>query len=183
MDSEQSHSAANTCQDKIRPPAPQSIPSVQGHAAVLQFRDVPEAGLQKDRAVTTRFMADIPIIDGSPAAFMKALNYSLVSVYYTDGHRLTYKNIALHLYRVRVPLIRLSMDEISQKNRRVKRSDMKLLDESGAFVLEARVRVQDGSKVETMARGTAELLDLRETLKGVVGLEMVERLALDTRVR
>ena len=65
----------------------------------------------------------------------------------------------------------------------MKRTDLKLLDDSGAFLLEASVRVQDGSKVETMARGTAELLALRERLRGVVGLEMVERLALDTRVR
>lgn len=60
---------------------------------------------------------------------------------------------------------------------------MRVLDASGAYILQASVRVQDGSKVETVQRGVSELLGLRETLRGVVELEMVERLALDTRVR
>ena len=34
-----------------------------------------------------------------------------------------------------------------------------------------------------MSKGVNELLSLKETLKGVVELEMGERLALDTRVR
>ena len=45
------------------------------------------------------------------------------------------------------------------------------------------MRVQDGSKVETMTKGSLELLSLKETLKGVVELDMGDRLALDTRVR
>ena len=113
---------------------------------------------------------------------MKALDYSPVTVYYTDGHRLTYNNIALHLYRVFVPAslppADLLISEID-----IKEGDLKPLDKSGGFLLQASVRVQDGSKVETMTRGATELLALRETLKGVIGLEMVERLALDTRVR
>jgi len=45
------------------------------------------------------------------------------------------------------------------------------------------VRVQDGSKVETMSKGVNELLGLKETLKACVELEMGDRLALDTRMR
>lgn len=45
------------------------------------------------------------------------------------------------------------------------------------------MRVQDGSKVETMTKGVIELLSLKETLKGVVEMEMGDRLALDTRAR
>jgi len=65
----------------------------------------------------------------------------------------------------------------------VKKADLRLLDESGGYLMQASVRVQDGSKVETMQRGANELLGLRETLRGVVELEVVERLSLDTRVR
>ena len=148
---------------------------------VLQFRDLPEPTRQKDRAVTTRLIADIPITSGSPPAFMKALEYTPVSVYYTDGYRFTYNNIALHLYLVFVPTSLPPSDVATESD--VKKADLRLLDESGGFVLQASVRVQDGSKVETMIRGATELLTLRDTLKGVVGLEMVERLALDTRVR
>lgn len=44
---------------------------------VLQFRDLPEVARQ--RAVTSRFIADIPITSGDPMEFMKALDYSYVS--------------------------------------------------------------------------------------------------------
>lgn len=44
---------------------------------VLQFRDLPEVARQ--RAVTSRFIADISITSGDPMEFMKALDYSYVS--------------------------------------------------------------------------------------------------------
>ena len=59
----------------------------------------------------------------------------------------------------------------------------RLLDPSGAYVLQVSVRVQDGSKVELVNRGMTELLNLKETLKGIVELEVGDRLAMDTRVR
>lgn len=45
---------------------------------VLQFRDLPE--VVRQRAVTSRLVADIPITSGDPMEFMKALDYSYVSV-------------------------------------------------------------------------------------------------------
>ncbi len=65
----------------------------------------------------------------------------------------------------------------------IENSESRLLDPSGTFILQAAVRVHDGSKVETMTKGVNELLNLKETLKGVVDMEMGDRLALDTRVR
>ena len=58
-----------------------------------------------------------------------------------------------------------------------------LLDPSGAYIVQAAMRVQDGSKVETMTKGVNELLSLKEMLNGVVEMVMGDRLALDTRVR
>lgn len=65
----------------------------------------------------------------------------------------------------------------------IENSESRLLDPSETYILQAAVRVQDGSKVETMTKGVNELLNLKETLKGVVDMEMGDRLALDTRVR
>lgn len=59
----------------------------------------------------------------------------------------------------------------------------RLLDPSGAYVLQAALRVSDGTKPELMARGITELLALKEMLKGVVEMAVAERLSLDTRVR
>lgn len=45
---------------------------------VLQFRDLPEVARQ--RGVTSRLVADVPVTSGDPMEFMKALNYSYVSL-------------------------------------------------------------------------------------------------------
>ena len=45
---------------------------------ILQFRDLPE--VVRQRAVTIRLMADIPITSGDPMEFMKALDYSYESL-------------------------------------------------------------------------------------------------------
>ena len=65
-------------------------------------------------------------------------------------------------------------------------SDMskeRLLDPSGAYLVQACIRVQDGSKVEIVNRGMTELLNLKETLRGVVDLDIGDRLAMDSRAR
>jgi len=43
--------------------------------------------------------------------------------------------------------------------------------------------VQDGNKPETMKVATDQLARFREEMKGVVDMEMGDRLALDTRLR
>ncbi len=62
-------------------------------------------------------------------------------------------------------------------------SSWSLLDPSGAYLLQASVRVQDGGKPESMTLAVNELLAIRETLKGLVELEPGDRLAMDTRVK
>ncbi len=62
-------------------------------------------------------------------------------------------------------------------------SPPKPLDPSGTYMLQASVRVQDGSRPDIMSKGIQELLALKEALRGCVELDVGERLALDTRVR
>ena len=101
-----------------------------------------------------------------------------VSSYTISGHRFTHHSISLLLYRISLPASVEKNDSTSDGLPRPR-----LLDPSGTYILQASVRVQDGSKVETMTKGVNELLGLKETLKGVVELEIGDRLALDTRVR
>ena len=144
----------------------------------LQFRDLPEVARQ--RPVTSRFMADIPITSGDPMQFMTALDYSHISSYLLSGHRFTHLSTSLLLFRLLVPSKPPSQHQDATN---INVSQARLLDPSGTYILQAAVRVQDGSKVETMTKGMNELLSLKETLKGVVEMEVGERLALDTRVR
>ena len=59
----------------------------------------------------------------------------------------------------------------------------RLLDESGAYVMEASVKVRDGQDLKTMSKGVEALVGFRDVLWGCVDLEIGERLSLDTRVR
>ena len=113
---------------------------------------------------------------------MKALDYSHVSKYFVEGERLTQNSTSLLLYRVLVPIAN-SQNPGQPGRGPFRRNEIRLLDPSGNYIFQATVRVQDGSKVEIMTKGVNELMSLKETLKGVLELEMAERLALDTRVR
>ena len=61
--------------------------------------------------------------------------------------------------------------------------ELQPLDTSGGYLLQVSARVSDGSKPELMDKAFAELAGFRDLLRGVVALQPVERLALDTRVR
>lgn len=171
------------------------------HTWTLQFRDLPEVVQPGRRQVTSRLMADVQISSGDPIEFMEALDYTYVTPRYaqyshslTDydlpqshiatyllaGHRFTHLSTSILLYRLFLPANPFK-DVSNGPSREI--SKARLLDPSGTYILQAAVRVQDGSKVETMTKGSLELLSLKETLKGVVELDMGDRLALDTRVR
>lgn len=107
-------------------------------------------------------------------------SYSYTALYLLSGHRYTHLSTSLLLYRLRIPTAPTSTQLESTS---IDLSETRLLDPSGTYILQAAIRVQDGSKVETMTKGVNELLSLKETLKGCVDLEMGDRLALDTRVR
>ena len=125
-------------------------------------------------------VSDTQILSGDPKAFMKAFDHSLSSTYFVEGNRMTQNSTSLFLYRVRVPQPK-KVESSDKAN--LDRGSARLLDPSGSYILQATVRVQDGSKVDIMAKGATELLSLKETLKGVIDLEMADRLSLDPRIR
>lgn len=57
------------------------------------------------------------------------------------------------------------------------------LDVSGAFVLEACVRIDDRTKPNLVSTASDELGAFRDLMKGSVDMKVPERLSLDTRVR
>ena len=50
----------------------------------LQYRDLPEVVQPGRRQITSRLMADIPITSGDPIQFMKALDYTYVTLPYAQ---------------------------------------------------------------------------------------------------
>jgi len=60
---------------------------------------------------------------------------------------------------------------------------LKPLDTSGAFVLEACVRIDDRTKPNLVSTASDELNAFKDMMKGSVEMKVPERLSLDTRVR
>ena len=125
---------------------------------------------------------------------------SFVDEYILDGHRLIYNNVVLLLHRLLkfpAPDFANPSDQMSISNGDAKTpakvsaprptipplNSMQPFDSNGSYVLQASVRVMDGTKPELVTSATKELLAVQSELKGVVGLRVVDRLALDTRVK
>jgi mediator of RNA polymerase II transcription subunit 18, fungi type len=131
--------------------------------------------------VTTRLMASIPITSGSPLGFVEALGYRFASSYVLRGHHLVHNNIIIQLQRAfRAPP---SPETAHTSPSPPPSAYADLLDWSGGYLLQAAIRVQDGSKPELITTAISELMAFRDAMRGVVDLEIGDRLALDTRVR
>ena len=130
--------------------------------------------------------------------FMAAMDYFPIARYTLKGQRFTYGEwVNVRVYRTYLPSAeRISSssgqaegiqdqqghEQQSQRNGESGNVES-LLDSSGAYILEASVKVSDGQDLKCMGKGTEELVWLRDVLKGCVDLEVGERGGLDTRVR
>lgn len=56
-------------------------------------------------------------------------------------------------------------------------------DPSGAYILEAKVRVQEYNNQTVLERGVNELKAFQTQMRGCVDLDLPDRLSLDTRVK
>jgi len=108
--------------------------------------------------------------------------FQILHEYYVEGQRFTCRDIAISIYRHLLPQ---KPDEgaAEVKDDMVKLDDMKLLDPSGAFVVEATVRIDDRTKPALVQTATEELNWFRSEMKGSIDMRVPERLSLDTRVR
>lgn len=57
------------------------------------------------------------------------------------------------------------------------------LDSSGSYILQASLLVADGASPDLIQTGADRLLALKDRLKLLVPLELVDRLSLDTRAK
>ena len=172
----------------------------------LYFRDLPEVAGR--RPVTSRLMADIPITSGNALFFMEALGYQYVNSllnltqpnrlhphkpipplihlsytteYVLSGHQFIHGNLILLLHHhLRVPT---TPSSLSPQDRVPAINTLQPLDPSGTYLLQASIRVQDGNKPESMSMGINELKAFKDLMKGVVEMEVGDRLALDSRAR
>lgn len=105
-----------------------------------------------------------------------------ITEYYVEGHRYVHGNVVILLHRVlHEPGVR-SVQEAPKVNL-PSFAGLDLLDPSGAYILEAKVRVQDFNNGTVLEGAVSELKKFQTQMKGCVELALPDRLSLDTRVK
>jgi mediator of RNA polymerase II transcription subunit 18 len=160
----------------------------------LRFEDVPEGG---KRTAILRMVENTDLPEGDTQAYMEGLGYRYkifydlvflclylhryLSEYIVDGHRFVHNNVVLYLHRVlQLPS---QHDTTSINTPLPPSSTLVPLDPSGGYLLQAMVRLSDGTNPKIVNLGLEALDAFRLRMKGVIDMRMPERLALDTRVK
>ncbi|KAI9888562.1 MAG: Mediator of RNA polymerase II transcription subunit 18 [Vezdaea aestivalis] len=146
-----------------------------------RINHIPEATGR--RTVTGRNVS-IESVDGHGEGYVaaKSLRYAatFVTEYVVRGWRWVHGSTVLELYQsftAPTPLEKPPTLAVSAPG------SAKPLDPSSSWLLRAYVMINDGSKPELVSKGTETLQNVQMLLRGVVDLEIGDRLALDTRVK
>ncbi|KAH7389294.1 mediator complex, subunit Med18 [Phaeosphaeria sp. MPI-PUGE-AT-0046c] len=146
----------------------------------MRWEDIPDTG---DRGVSIRFTNTTDLLSGNPHTHMLAAGPNrFVTEYFVEGHRVVLGNVVVFLHRLlHEPGVR-NLEEAPRTNLPAF-SALQLFDASGAYILEAKVRVQDFKDANILESGVNELKEFQKQMAGCVGLSLPDRLALDTRVK
>ncbi|KAF3936667.1 hypothetical protein ABW19_dt0209596 [Dactylella cylindrospora] len=138
----------------------------------IRFADLPE--VPGKRPVTSRMIYHAAVNEGDALSFVDSLGYSLISEYVVSGSYFVHHNAHITLTRIILPPQPLMPFPLGS---------CQPIDPADSYILQASIKVHNANEQDTMARGVEELKTLKSELKGVVDLEVGDRLSLDTRVR
>ncbi|KAH7125303.1 mediator complex, subunit Med18 [Dendryphion nanum] len=144
-----------------------------------EWHDIPDPA---DRGVLVRQMLASNGLKGNAHAYSVALGNQFVSEYYIEGHRFVYENLVIFLHRILHEPGARSL-ETTPKETLPSLSALHPLDPSGAYILEAKIRVQDLNDPNLVDQGVEELKSFQNQMKGCVQLYVPDRLNMDTRVK
>lgn len=164
----------------------------------VRWDDVPDTG---DRGVSIRSTNTTELRAGDPHAWMIGVgpNRSVVlqtcantakarrfiKEYYVEGYRYTLGNVVIFLHRILHDLSEPGFRCVAgaPKVELPTFAELRLLDKSGTYLLEAKVRVQEFNNTAVLEGGVNELKAFQAQMKGCVDLSLADRLAMDTRVK
>ncbi|GAB7348237.1 hypothetical protein MBLNU459_g6231t2 [Dothideomycetes sp. NU459] len=143
----------------------------------IRVQEIPEPEV---KAFVLRPVSEAVMNSDDLSKLLNPSDYNYVTEFLTEGHRLVHKNIVLSLFRI----LRISNEQQTVPAESLPSlSSLTPLDASGAFVLEARIRIEDRTKPSLISAATDELGVFRDLMKGSIDMRAPDRLALDTRVR
>jgi mediator of RNA polymerase II transcription subunit 18, fungi type len=105
-----------------------------------------------------------------------------VSQYVLEGHKFYDQDITLFVHQV-LQMPQASDEQAIALTKSIPPvSELRPLDSSKGFVLQASIEAVDGNNHEVKEKAVQQLMAMKETLKQAVTLAPGDRLALDTRV-
>lgn len=104
--------------------------------------------------------------------------YRFKSKYTLLGHRFVYGNVIVRIVRVHIPIDSTKEIDIFSDDQ-----ELRLLDPSGNWLVEATTRVEDPSNSELTDKAKKDLLAFQTLMEGAVDFYTPDRFALDTRIR
>jgi mediator of RNA polymerase II transcription subunit 18 len=105
--------------------------------------------------------------------------------FYIEGHRYVLENVNIFLFRILHDLVEPDLHSpVDTPRVNIPAFDtLKLLDPSGAYTLDARVRVLDFNDSAVLESGVKELIAFQTQMDGCVELAIPDRNEMDTRVK
>ncbi|KAF8545037.1 mediator complex, subunit Med18 [Trichophaea hybrida] len=155
----------------------------------MRLEDLPEV---TRKPVVSRGIYSANTHQGDVLGFTESLGYTLQAPYFTDNFRFIHNNVIITLSQTLIPPTISEAGQAAEARagnevgdeifgNPFPREALTLVDPG--WTMQAAVRVQTNTDVENVNLGVNELRALKEVLKGVCDLDVVERLALDTRVK
>lgn len=101
--------------------------------------------------------------------------------YVTTGTRFVSNNVIICVTRIYVYAQAESGDPLTSDP--PSGENLKLLDPSGTYLVEAIVRAEENSSSTVRDKAIEELLGFAKTMEGAIDLRVPDRLALETKVK
>ncbi|KAF2718610.1 hypothetical protein K431DRAFT_322305 [Polychaeton citri CBS 116435] len=161
----------------IRPLSSQQGDSIAHSPWRLYIPEIPDPGVRTlvSRGATEVYLNDVDRFKDASSSF------TLKTQYMTDGLRFVHRNIIVRVFRIVMPPEQ--METVLDQPPPTSFEGCTVLDPSGAYLVEACVRVEDRTNSALTEKATAELLEFQKLMEGAIDLRVVDRLALDTRVK
>ncbi|TGZ84244.1 hypothetical protein EX30DRAFT_338788 [Ascodesmis nigricans] len=142
----------------------------------IRLEDLPEV---TRRPCVSRSILSANTGSGDVMGFVRAMGYTIHASYFTENRRLVHNNVVLTLSQILVP----KTPEAGLGNPYRKDEELRPLDPKNGWIVQASVKVANNSDLDGLGQAVNELTQVKDMVKGVVDLEVIERLALDTRVK
>lgn len=140
----------------------------------LQLSDIPAGGNQpvliQNLYETTIYETDDII------GYLDELGYMHETEFWSHGRRFFYGDVIIEVLRLFI-IDSQSIEEVEDE--RVK---LKLLDDSGSYLVKAYVNVGTINDVENVTYGIKQLEKIKRILEEVIELHVPDRLAMDSRI-